>query len=975
MRPLVRIAVLAVALMAALLPTATPAAAPQREYAVSLDPADYLSTVRDASVLSKNLVAKLAANGVNTIYLNAYNVEYGAYYRTSYRYNSESDYGRQDLLGKLLTAAHARGIEVFASFYDHQHRGAWEAQPGWREQTATGGYYNPPGTDVQYYLSPGNPQAAAWWRGLLRDLLHRYPDLDGVEFREPIVNWWGTSADYNPATTKAFEAAHPGAPLGGVTWRRFRQETLTRFLKAEIALVHETGLTAHVTSVASTQGDGRLLSLAAEAREVGFDLDGLLAGAVRPDAVKVELIWQQWARLYGRVVFTPDWTRTSLLSFLRMVGGRTRVVVHVELTDFGRSTMSVGEFYRTLVAADLPQAAGVDFYSAFLADRKHAWPAVKAVFGHRRPLPLPESASHDRRVLVLYDGGSGRVGDRLALAKIEQAELLNLLGHFDVKWETYPVERYRRGGLTGYDAVFYQGSVYGNAPQAFLSDVSVFGGTIVWIGQNLFQLRQNGVRLPFEQPTQNLVTSDRGLRYRGVLLPARGETIPTRAALGAAVLASVATRTRSSPFILRAGSFWYVSGSPFSFPVLAGGTSNGRLLAFADLLHDMLGGPQRSVPLQAFLRIRDVNPLTPAAKLEADADALAAEHVPFLVSVTPFYVDPSRHLRVSLSQRPAVVEALRYAVAHGGAIVLNGSTYQYRGTTGLDAEFWDLKNGGGVVEDGDAYVRDRIERALRELWRNGLQPLAWETPESLATPYDYSLFGSYFSTFVERRVYGTWRGSAYQQAFPYTVSSDVYGGRVIPANLGYGVTGKRSANAVIVNARRLSVVRDATAVGDVHFATKPSVLSGIAESLRRLGYAFPDLYSAANVVQTAARIDLTGAGRVSLAVPSGWFLQERVFDRTGRLVRASLTRFPHYGRPSRSFAGAPHGGLVSLQVLTPAQAAALRGSPAGAVSPAPRGWSSERLLVYGLLGLGLAGVALLLGAYVVVRVRRNGGSA
>jgi uncharacterized lipoprotein YddW (UPF0748 family) len=158
MRPLVRIAVLAVALMAALLPTATPAAAPQREYAVSLDPADYLSTVRDASVLSKNLVAKLAANGVNTIYLNAYNVEYGAYYRTSYRYNSESDYGRQDLLGKLLTAAHARGIEVFASFYDHQHRGAWEAQPGWREQTATGGYYNPPGTDVQYYLSPGNPQ-------------------------------------------------------------------------------------------------------------------------------------------------------------------------------------------------------------------------------------------------------------------------------------------------------------------------------------------------------------------------------------------------------------------------------------------------------------------------------------------------------------------------------------------------------------------------------------------------------------------------------------------------------------------------------------------------------------------------------------------------------------------------------------------------------------------------------------------------
>src|SRR5579883_1618500 len=92
---------------------------PAHVYAVSIDPADYLATVPDATVLAKRLVAELTANRINTIYLNAYNVQYGAYYQTSYRYNHESEYGRQDLLGKLLAAAHARDIDVVAAFYDH----------------------------------------------------------------------------------------------------------------------------------------------------------------------------------------------------------------------------------------------------------------------------------------------------------------------------------------------------------------------------------------------------------------------------------------------------------------------------------------------------------------------------------------------------------------------------------------------------------------------------------------------------------------------------------------------------------------------------------------------------------------------------------------------------------------------------------------------------------------------------------------
>ncbi len=950
-------------------PAQTLAEEPDRIYAVSIDPADYLATQTDAGALATALTAKLAANGVNRIYVNAYNVEYGANYRTGYRYNEENEYGRQDLLGKLVAAAHARGIEVVAAFYDHQHRGAWEAQPGWREKTASGGDYNPPSTDVQFYLSPGNPDAATWWRGFLRDVLRAYPNLDGIEFREPIINWWGTEADYNPAVTRAFRAAHPDAPLGGETWRRFRQDVLTEFLKTEVALVHDTGRFAEVTTVADTSSSGELIPVESTAREVGFDLDGLLTGPVRPDAVKVELIWQQWASLYGRVAFTPGWTRTAARAFLEQVDGHAPVIVHVELTDFGRSTLSVEEFYRTLVAADIPRVQGVDFYSAALADAKDAWPAVRAVYGQRATDEAPSEILRDRRVLVLYDESPDAEGG--TLAQIKRSELLNLLGHFAVKWEAAPAGSYRRGDLDGYDVVVYQGSVYGNAPAAFLSDVSVYDGTVVWIGQNLFQLANGGTRLPFVQSSQRAVETYRRIRYGNAVLPAGGEVIPTDPGPGAVVVASLLAEGESTPFVLRSGRFWYVAGSPFSFVSIPSGL-NGRYLVFADLLHDMLGEPHRARPRQAFVRIEDIDPLVDTDALRATVGALAALDVPFLLAATPFHVDPARDLSVSLSERPAVVRALRDAVAQGGAIVLHGSTHQYTGKTGIDAEFWDLVNVGGVPEDSEEYVRARVDRGLRELWRNDLHPLAWETPHYLATPFDYAVFGDYFSTFVEQRTYGVWRGSAYTQPLPYVVEADVYGGRLLPENLGYVPAGRSDADALVENAERLQVVRDATAGGFVHVGTDPTIVADLIERIQELGYGFLDLFSLENVVEAPRRIDLTGGGTASLPVPSGWFLQERTLDRAGEVVQSSLERFPSYARPERSFAAAPVGGLLSLRLLTPDQGEALQeaaGTDAGPPS-AGAGGETGTTLVYILLAAALVGVVLLLVAFALVRMGR-----
>ena len=427
---------------------------------------------------------------------------------------------------------------------------------------------------------------------------------------------------------------------------------------------------------------------------------------------------------------------------------------------------------------------------------------------------------------------------------------------------------------------------------------------------------------------------------------------------GVDVVATVSGPWGRLPYVLRDGRFWYVAGSPFSFLELGGGL-NGRYLVFADVLHDMLGVHHTAEARTGYVRVEDVNPLTDPAYLRRIVAVFNDRDVPFLVSVTPFFENPEAEVSVSLSERPALVEALRDAVAGGGAIVLHGMSHQYRGRTGIDAEFWDLVNRGGVAEDGEAYVRPRVEAALLELWKSDLHPIAWETPHYLATPFDYSLFSDYFSTFVERRTYGVVDGTAYQQALPYVIETDVYGGRIVPENLGYVARGSVDPERLVRNARALRVVRDATAGAFVHVTTEPSIVRRLVDQLERLGYRISDLYATANVVETTGRVELTASGSASLPVPTGSSLERRVLSRDGTLASSTLTTYTSYARPTVPLPG--QGALLSLQVLSPDELAARDETGRwGLESPA-------EVALGALAVAGCIGLALLVATWAAVR--------
>jgi len=128
--------------------------------------------------------------------------------------------------------------------------------------------------------------------------------------------------------------------------------------------------------------NGAILTPRRQWEESGFDLEALLEGPNPPDWVNFEIIWQQWAVIsrYGTDVFNPDWAAETARRLSRRVDGRAKVVLHLELTDFGLQLMTperLDETIRKVMSAD---PDGVECYHSGAFDRKSAWPYLARTY-------------------------------------------------------------------------------------------------------------------------------------------------------------------------------------------------------------------------------------------------------------------------------------------------------------------------------------------------------------------------------------------------------------------------------------------------------------------------------------------------------------------------------------------------------------------------------------------------------------------
>ncbi|MEZ0164759.1 DUF2334 domain-containing protein [Kineococcus sp. LSe6-4] len=474
--------------------------------------------------------------------------------------------------------------------------------------------------------------------------------------------------------------------------------------------------------------------------------------------------------------------------------------------------------------------------------------------------------------LVVYDdsGSWGWLGELYA------QQTANLVSHFG-GWTAIPARTYTAGTLSSYSALVYIGSTYDeDLPAAFLTDVLATTKPVIWVYDNIWRLtaadpgftaRTGWTWNQFDTSAVAAVT------YKGKTL--RRDTVnqsgimdvtvvdPTRAT----VLATANRPDGSTfPWAVRAGNFTYLGEVPFAYV-----DHGDRYLAFADLLFDALA-PATPTRHRALVRIEDVGPDADPAELRAVVDYLSSQRVPFSVAVYTRYVDPQGVFSggapqdYTMTQRPAVVSALKYARSKGGTLLMHGWTHQfgttpnpYDGVSANDFEFFlahvdatdRVVYDGPVPPDSTAWCTARLDAARMQFSAAGLgTPTIFEFPHYAGSPTDYRAVAARFSTRYERGLYfgGLLTGGVDTtrlngQYFPYPVR-DLYGTKVVPECVGnvepepFNTHPARLPADLVATAEANLVVRDGFASFFYHPYLGTGHLREVVTGIKALGYTF-----------------------------------------------------------------------------------------------------------------------------------------
>jgi uncharacterized protein YdaL len=504
--------------------------------------------------------------------------------------------------------------------------------------------------------------------------------------------------------------------------------------------------------------------------------------------------------------------------------------------------------------------------------------------GPGRPGGVPAGAPRSGRgldptsnvtTLVLYDttGSWGAIGELYAIGAV------NLASHFG-GWTARAAIAYSCGELARYDAVIYLGSTFDEPlPACLLDDVLASTRPVVWAFYNVWQLARRSARFAASHgftPGALDFSPIAEVDYKGRALTryaANGDGILGTAVADPAKATVLALARRGDgttlPWAIRSGHLTYVSEIPFTYM-----TEDDRYLAFADLLFDALA-PATPERHRAVVRLEDINPSNSAAQIQAVAEYLDAQGIPYGFGVVPEYRDPAGRYhggtptRSTLDQHPDLVATLSYMLGHGGAMVMHGVSHQwdmdvnpYSCVTTEDFEFYRVTENpdqtmnylGPLPEDTGPWAGGRIDDGRLDFARAGLAaPQIFELPHNAGSVNAYRAIATRFAARWERAVYfpGLLRGTGpeytrlFGQLFPYPVR-DVYGTRVVPENLGNirPVPFQRSPvrlPADIINAADKNlVVRDGVAGFYFHCNFDIQYLKDTIDGLRALGYAFVD---------------------------------------------------------------------------------------------------------------------------------------
>jgi len=528
-------------------------------------------------------------------------------------------------------------------------------------------------------------------------------------------------------------------------------------------------------------------------------------------------------------------------------------------------------------------------------------------------LPVPSNNPPLQNVLILYDN----VGDYKDQGKTNALLLENLLGHFDLNITSKPAEQYILNEIVDENitTVFYLGTTWNVLGESSLSseesqnyinfyhDIATHDKTVVWINYNLDLLEsewdQNWGNGSFELTTgftylfedinskYNRVDYKNTELYKGVIPFAtpdadtsscedEGNNIyacntalnlieisdGTLATSVSTAYSTLDNTTLEEPYIAHGGNFWFVGDIPFSYM-----SEEDRYLAFADLLHDMLG-IEHNESHKAIMRLEDVNAETDPSNLTEIADYMRSIDINFSVATIPQYENPLNDpdypagpIKLSESGIGTLLheyynERLIDIVQHGFTHQYDSIENPYNGVTADDFEFMivtDVNKDGNYTyvgpseDDNGIWAKNRILEGKAILNEVGIQAFAWEAPHYMAGPNHYRSIQEVYQIQYSRLIYypdETDKSKFIGQFFPYVIRKDSYGYYIIPENIhnivdepneGYRTI---TSDDIIRFAQKLTVVRDGVASFYYHPHLGTGELSNIIPGLQDAGYTF-----------------------------------------------------------------------------------------------------------------------------------------
>ncbi|MDD8018670.1 MAG: DUF2334 domain-containing protein [Bacteroidota bacterium] len=496
-----------------------------------------------------------------------------------------------------------------------------------------------------------------------------------------------------------------------------------------------------------------------------------------------------------------------------------------------------------------------------------------------------------KKILIVVEGSS----DLKNFAIGDGRQLADLLGHFHTETTIEGIAKYSPHQIENFDFTFYIGFHASNTPPLkFLEDVLSTSKPVIWLNTGMKEFSK---QFPLKKQFGFFVSQFDSMSVFdqvkfGSTLFTKGEPNINIIEISNRKLASIVATAYSTkkkievPYIVRSKNLTYIADSPF-----ASATETDRYLLFSDMLHDILG-EQHEESHSALIRIEDVDPLESPEQLRNIADLLSSKEIPFLVSVIPFYVDPGEGIRVSLSDKPEFVDALKYMVKNGATLVMHGVTHQYKGVTASDFEFWDESTNSPIKGETEEAIAKKLELGIQEFMKNGLYPLIWETPHYTASFKLYKTVSKYFSTAMEQRL--AIEDFDYSQYFPYVINKDLFGQKIYPENLGYvplnpdKAISRTYVQNILRNAKANLFVRDGFASVFFHPFLDLDLLGELVDGVQQLGFTYIDLGEQSHWVKTPDRVILAGSQTYSIKL-NEQYLSEAYFDQNGEIIRKMVS--------------------------------------------------------------------------------------